>query len=148
MRHVSRILTLDSNVLVAALKKDEFYSERCSQILSKVPDVFVLSEPSIVYQEVCGSLGRRVGEDVAETAKRHLDRIIYPRLLANCDKAFCLSAYPLCSEYDIYAIDAMYLKVALDSYAVMVSLDKEDFIDKVNSRGAGIEAYHVSEFPY
>jgi len=141
-------LTLDSNVLIAALKEDEFYSKRCSETLGKVPDAFILSEPSIVYQEVCGTLARRVGADVADNAKKQLDLIIHPRLLANCNKAFCLSAYPLCSEYNVYAIDAMYLKVALDNHATLVSLDKEDFIDKVNSRTPNIEAYHMSEFPY
>jgi predicted nucleic acid-binding protein len=139
---------LDSNVLIAALKKDESYSEKCSEILSKVPDAFILSEPSIVYQEVCGTLARRVGADVAEDAKKQLDLIIHPRLLVSCNRAFCVSAYPLCSEYNIYAIDAMYLKVALDTRAVLVSLDKEDFTDKVNSKKPNIEAYHVSEFPY
>jgi len=148
MRHVSRVLTLDSNVLIAALKEDELFSERCSKILGKVPDSFVLSEPSIVYQEVCGTLARRVGIDVAGQAKKQLDLIIHPRLLVNCNRTFCVSAYPLCSEYDIYAIDAMYLKVALDNYAVLVSLDKEDFTDRVNSKRPHIEAYHVSEFPY
>jgi len=52
------------------------------------------------------------------------------------------------SEYDIYAIDTTYLKTALGSRAILVSLDKEDFIDKVNSKRPSIEAYHVPEFPY
>jgi len=148
MKQSSRLLSLDSNVLVAALKKDEPYSEKCSEILDKVPDAFILSEPSIVYQEVCGTLARRVGADIADDAKKQLDLIIHPRLLANCNRAFCVAAYPLCSEYNIYAIDAMYLKVALDNHAVLVSMDKEDFIDKVNSKRPNIEAYHVPEFPY
>jgi predicted nucleic acid-binding protein len=146
-RH-NRVLTLDSNVLVAALKEDEPYSARCSEILSKVPDPFILSEPSVIYQEVCGTLARRVGAEVADDAKKQLDRLIHPTLLADCDRAFCVSAYPLCSDYGIYAIDAMYLKTALDNRAVMVSLDKEDFIDKVKSKVSEIEAYHVAQFPY
>jgi predicted nucleic acid-binding protein len=141
-------LTLDSNVLVAALKEDEPYSVQCSEIIGKVPDAFVLSEPSIVYQEVCGTLARRVGAETADDAKKQLDLFIHPSLLADCDRAFCVTAYPLCSEYGIYAIDAMYLKTALDNGAIVVSLDKEDFIDKVNSKGLGVEAYHVSQFPY
>jgi predicted nucleic acid-binding protein len=148
MKKSSRILTLDSNVLIAALKKDEAYSEKCSEILGKLPDAFILSEPSVVYQEVCGTLARRVGADVADDAKKQLDLIIHPRLLANCNRAFCVSAYPLCSEYNIYAVDAIYLKVALDKHAVLVSLDKQEFIDKVNTKSPNIEAYHVSKFPY
>lgn len=148
MKTSSRILTLDSNVLIAALKEDEPHSRKCYKILSAVPDDFVLSEPSIVYQEVCGTLARRIGAKVADQAKKRLDLMIHPRLLNSCNKSFCVSAYPLCSEYNVYAIDAMYLKVALDRFAVLVSLDREDFIDKVNSKKPHIEAYHVSEFPY
>ncbi len=143
----SRILTLDSNVMIAALKDDEPYSHNCAEILRKIPDAFILSEPSIVYQEVCGTLARRVGADVADKARTQLDVVIHPSLLTNCNRTFCVSAYPLCSEYDIYAIDAMYLKTALDNRAVLVSLDKEEFIDKVNSKKPNIEAYHAAEFP-
>jgi len=148
MEPSSRILTLDSNILIAALKADETHSEKCSEILGEVPDAFILAEPSVVYQEVCGTLAKRVGRGVADGAKKQLDLMIHPRLLVNCDRTFCTSAYPLCSKYDIYAIDAMYLKVALDNHAVLASLDKEDFIDKVKSKSPTIEAYHVSEFPY
>lgn len=148
MEQRRRILTLDSNVMIAALKEDEIHSDRCVEILEKVPDRFILSEPSVVYQEVCGTLARRVGAEVGDDAKRQLDLIIHPNFLANCNRAFCISAYPLCPEYDIYAIDAIYLKTALDNRAVLVSLDKEDFIDRVNSKRPNIEAYHVSQFPY
>lgn len=148
MRRDRPLLTLDSNVLVAALKEDEQYSRKCSEILSEVPDSFILTEPSIVYQEVCGTLARRVGADIADDARKQLDLIVHPRLLADCNRVFCLSAYPLCFEYEIYAIDAMYLRVALDRQAVLVSLDKEDFVNKVNSKKPNIEAYHVSEFQY
>jgi len=134
--------------MIAALKADEIHSKKCSEILGEVPYAFVLAEPSVVYQEVCGTLAKRVGKDLGDNAKKQLDLMIHPRLLVNCDRAFCISAYPLCSDYDIYAIDAMYLKVALDNRAVLVSLDKEDFIDRVKSKSPTIEAYHVSEFPY
>ena len=148
MKTSSRLLTLDSNIFIAALKEDESYSDKCSEILEKVPDNFILSEPSIVYQEVCGTLARRTGLDIADEAKKHLDLILHPKLLANCNRAFCVSAYPLCAEYNIYAIDAIYLKTALENNAVLVSLDKEDFIEKVKHKRPDIEAYHISEFPY
>jgi len=142
-----RLLTLDSNVLIAALKEDEPHSEKVSNTKPRARQ-FILSEPSIIYQEVCGTLARRAGVDIADQARKQLDLIIHPRLLVNCDRAFCVSAYPLCAEYDIYAIDAIYLKVALDNRAVLVSLDKEDFIDKLKRKKPPIEAYHVTEFPY
>jgi len=148
MKAARRTLTLDSNVFVAALKTDEPHSDKCAEIVHKVADLFFLSEPSIIYQEVCGTLSRRVGLDVADAAKQQLDLIIHPRLLAPCNKAFCVSAYCLCSEYDIYAIDALYFRAAMDNGAILVSLDKEDFVDRVKSKKPPIEVYHVSDFPY
>lgn len=148
MNQINRLLTLDSNVLIAALKEDEQYSEKCQEILDTVPASFVLLEPSIIYEEVCGTLARKVGIKTADQAKKQLDMIILPKLLINCSKAFYVSAYPLCSEYYIYAIDAIYLKVALDNHTILVSLDKEDFTDKIKAKNQNIEVYHVSEFPY
>ncbi len=138
------MLTLDANVFVAALKEDEPYSNECFKVLKRIPAELVLSEPSVVYQEVCGTLARKVGIDVADLAKRQLDLMIHPKLLFNCNKSFCISAYPLCYEYDIYAIDALYLKVALEINADLVSLD-ESFVKKVNAKGAAVKAYHPSE---
>lgn len=55
-------------------------------------------------------------------------------LLFTCNKVFCTTAYSLCSEFNIYAIDALYLKVALENNSILVSLDKEEFINKINSK--------------
>lgn len=144
----SRNLTLDSNVMIAALKRDEPQSDCCANLLRKVPEEFLLSEPSIIYEEVCGTLCRRIGRTAADEARKQLDRMISPDRLAQCDKSFCISAYPLCSEYDLYAVDALYLRTALKSSAVLVSLDKRDFIDRVNLRRLPIEAFHPAQFPY
>ena len=61
-------------------------------------------------------------------------------------KKTCISAFRLCAEYEIYAIDALYLHVALSNYAILVSLDKE-FIDKLDDR-LPIEVYTVDNYPY
>jgi len=37
-----------------------------------------LAEPSIIYQEVCGTLARKVGIEIAEQARKQLDQIIHP----------------------------------------------------------------------
>ncbi len=148
MKQPSRRLTLDSNVLIAALKADEPHSEKCAQILSKVPNNFQLAEPSIIYQEVCGTLARKTNLDIANMAKKQMDLMINPKLLTNCDKTLCTSAFCLCSEYKIYTIDALYLQVALTNKAIMVSLDKEDFVDRLKQKKLPIEVYSVSDFPY
>jgi predicted nucleic acid-binding protein len=148
MKPLSSLLTLDANVLIAALKADEVHSGECARILGQVPEQFVLAEPSIIYQEVCGTLARKLNLDVASKAKKQLDLMIYPKLLSDCDRKLCTSAFALCSEYGIYAIDALYLQVALTNRAILVSLDKEDFIDKLKNKKQPIETYTVSEFPY
>jgi predicted nucleic acid-binding protein len=134
--------------MIAALKKDEAQSVRCAEILRKIPAEFLLSEPSVIYTEVCGTLARRAGREVAEEARKQMDRMIDPGSVAQCDKTFCLAAYQLCHEYDLYAIDALYLKAALDHGAILVSLDKRDFVDRVKSKHTNIEAFYPSEFPY
>jgi predicted nucleic acid-binding protein len=148
MKTASRLLTLDANVLIAALRQNEPNSEKCAKILSKIPASFALTEPSIIYQEVCGTLARKIGLEEANIARKHLDQIIPPKMLTICDRNLCASSFSLCSEYKIYAIDALYLQVALINGATLVSLDKEDFIDKLNDRELPIEAYTVSDFPY
>lgn len=143
-----RILTLDSNVFVGAVKKDEPHHSKCADILRRVPDSFVLAEPSVVYEEVCGTIARRVGVSEAESAVAELDRLISDRLLFDCDRNFCLSSYTLCSEFRIYAIDALFLRTAITSKSTLVSLDREDFIDRISDNKYGMEAYHADNFPY
>jgi predicted nucleic acid-binding protein len=148
MADVKRVLTLDSNVLVAVLRPEERYAEECKKIMEGIPERFILAEPSVVYQEVCGTLARKAGLGVAAEARRQLDSLVHPRFLTNCGRGFSVSAYPLCAQFGIYAIDAMYLKVAIDRRAVLVSLDREEFIERVNAGGPAVEAYHVADFPY
>jgi predicted nucleic acid-binding protein len=45
-----KILTLDSNIFIAALKRDETYSNKCVDLILMISDSFILAEPSIVYQ--------------------------------------------------------------------------------------------------
>lgn len=148
MSNSKKLLTLDSNVFVGAAKADEKYRKNCIEVLKLVPDKFVLSEPSIVYQEVCGTIARRVGSSEAKEFGEKLDKLVPPELLFVCDRSFCLASYSLCSEYGIYAIDSLYLSVAIGSGGIIVSLDGVDFIDRIKKNHHGVEAYHVSEFPY
>lgn len=67
-------------------------------------------------------------------------------LVFRCDSELCKRAYSLCHEYRVYPMDTLYLRVALDSDAVLVSLDREDFINRVRAANPSIRAYHVSEF--
>ena len=146
MKARSSLLTVDSNIIIAALRTTEPASSKCAQILAKASEDFTLVEPSIIYQEVCGTLARKIDIETANSAKEQLDLLIEQKRLINCDKRTCISAFRLCAKYEIYAIDALYLHVALSNYAVLVSLDKE-FIDKLNDE-LPIEAYSVDNYPY
>jgi predicted nucleic acid-binding protein len=146
MKARSSLLTVDSNIIIAALRTTEPASSKCAKILASASEHFMLVEPSIIYQEVCGTLARKIDLETANSAKEQLDLLIEQKRLINCDKKTCISAFRLCAEYEIYAIDALYLHVALSNYAVLVSLDKE-FIDKLND-GLPIEAYTVENYPY
>ena len=148
MKPHSPLLTIDSNIVIAALRTVEPASEKCAEILAKASEQYVLAEPSIIYQEVCGTLARKTNLKTADKARKKLDLIIEPKLLANCDRRTCLSAFALCAEYKIYAVDALYVQVALANHAILVSLDKEDFIDRLNDKKLPIEAYTVDNFPY
>jgi predicted nucleic acid-binding protein len=148
MKPLSPLLTLDSSVIVAALRAVEPASQICAEILAMVPDQFVLAEPSIVYQEVCGTLARKTNIETADKARKHLDNLIHPRLLTNCDRRLCTQAYKLCAEYNIYAVDALYLQVALDNNATLISLDKEDFIDKLKNKKPTVQAHTPTEFQH
>lgn len=89
------LLTLDANVFIAALKPDEPDSDQCRALIRRVADAFLLSEPSLVYQEVCGTLARRLGGELADNARAQLDAMLLPAFVVNCDRAYCIAAYPL-----------------------------------------------------
>lgn len=143
----SPFLTIDSNIAIAALRALEPCSKKCASLLEEAPEQFIFAEPSIIYQEVCGTLSRKVNFEIANKAKDYLDLIIEPKQLVNCDRNTCISAFTLCAEHKIYAIDALYLHVALTYGAILVSLDKE-FINGLNSAKLPIEAYAIENFPY
>ena len=49
-------------------------------------------------------------------------------------------------EYEIFPIDALYLKTALDFNSILISLDEDNFIRKIKIKNPSIKASHVSEF--
>ena len=142
MKSPNPLLALDSNVLIAAIRTLEPDSEKCDKILAKASDQFILTEPSIIYQEVCGTIARKMNVRFANNAKEQLDLFIPPKRLVNCDRKTCVAAFKLCAEHKIYAVDALYLHVALLNHAILVSLDQE-FIKGLNSDKLPIEAYTV-----
>jgi hypothetical protein len=60
--------------------------------------------------------------------------MINQKLLNSCDKKLCTAAFCLCYEHNINSIDALYLQAALKNKAVIVSLEKKDFIDRLKNK--------------
>ncbi|MEM3464076.1 MAG: hypothetical protein QXL91_04350 [Candidatus Bathyarchaeia archaeon] len=69
-------------------------------------------------------------------------------VLVPCDERFCAKAGLTGAEYDVYSADSLYLQVATDFKSVLVSLDEEEFINKVKAKKPPIEVCHVKDFPY
>lgn len=62
-----------------------------------------------------------------------------------CDDHFCTSAGYTGAMYGTYAMDSLYLETALKHNAVLVSLDEDDFLLRIQRRG-GIKTYHPKDF--
>jgi len=71
------IVTLDSSVIIAALRKQEERHKECRSLLEKVKDgKFIALEPYIVMIEVIAAMRRRTGsKQLAERVKNDLRSI-------------------------------------------------------------------------
>jgi len=47
-------VTLDSNVLISAIKENEQYSKNCKELLSLVGTSFLLYQPTVIITELGG----------------------------------------------------------------------------------------------
>jgi len=138
-------LVLDANVFISAIKKSEEYSEDCGDILRDVWQKYYLIEPRIVILELVNSIARHLGEDVGKKAYKDLLDAIY--LFQDYTTSEELNrVVKLGADYNLYAIDSLYMATALDNNATLVSLDEEDFIDRIKTKDPSFKVFHVSEF--
>ena len=84
--------------------------------------------------------------ELAEKARVELGGVLDSHVTVTCDREFCLRAYPLCHLYGVYAVDSLYLEAAVEAGSILVSLDNEDFINRIKRSKPSIKAMHVSEF--
>lgn len=141
-----RPLTLDSNVFVSKIKGDEAYSDECGALISRVGVDFFLVEPALVLTEVGNAVGRNINLKAAEEEVNTLLRMV--SVLIPCDKVFCVKAGLTGAEYDVYSADSLYLQAAISFRSALVSIDEEEFINKIKAKEPPIEIYHVKDFPY
>jgi len=134
------LLTIDSNVVISAYKRDEEFSEDCLTILKQVPENFKLIEPAIALTEIGRALGRHFGPD---ESKRIVTDLCDMALIVDCGARFCMNAGEKALEYDIYSADALYVETATQYGTKLVTLDDADFLSKLKIRK--FDALHVKE---
>lgn len=141
-----RPLTLDSNIFVSKIKGDETYSNECGALIARVGVDFFLVEPALVLTEVGNAVGRNINLQAAEEEVDTLLKMV--SVLIPCNKGFCIKAGLAGAEYDVYSADSLYLQAAINFKSVLVSLDEEEFINKIKAKKPPIEVHHVKDFPY
>lgn len=141
-----KLITLDSNIFISETKQNEKYSEKCTDIISRIGSDYFLVEPSILLLEIGNAIGRNV--DIKSGVKRVIEVENIVSSFITCDKEFCKKAGINGAQYGIYSADSLYFQTALDSFSILVSLDDNEFIKKLRERNSPIEIYHPKDFPY
>ena len=121
-----KYITIDSSVIVAALREQEEKHEVCKKLLERVKDgEFVALEPYTVLVEVVAAIKRRTkSESLAERIKNDLediDTIKFSDLMSSRAD----SAAEIAKETDVRGMDAIVVQIAKEFNAPLVSLDGE-----------------------
>ncbi len=70
-------VTLDSNVLISAVKKNEKYSKDCKDLLRLVGISFLLYQPAVTITELYNGIGRTKGKTAAKKALKDFYNMVY-----------------------------------------------------------------------
>ena len=144
MPGVIKRATLDSNVFISAVKENEAYSEECREILSQVGASFILYQPTVCITELYNGIGKTKGEPAAKKALKDFYKMVY-HLEDYGSRVQCERVGKTALKYRIYSADAFYLQTSLDFKTMLISLDKEDFIDRIKAKDAGYKVYHARD---
>jgi predicted nucleic acid-binding protein len=139
-------VTLDSNVLISAVKENEEYSRECTEILSQVGTSFVLYQPTLSITELYNAIGKTKGEPAARKALKDFYKMVY-HLEDYGSSSQCERVGKTALKYRVYSADAFYLQTSIDFKTVLISLDEEDFIDRIKSKDDAYKVYHVRDIP-
>ena len=121
-----KALTLDSSVLVAALRKTEEKHKECLLLMKKVKEGdYVAIEPFTVLVEVVAAIRRRTGsQEIALEIKQELLKIDNLRFL-DIDRVAAEAATDIAAETGVRGMDAIVIQIAKEYGTILVSLDKE-----------------------
>ena len=119
-------LTLDSSVIVAALREQEEKHEVCKRLLERVKNgEFIALESYTVLVEVVAAIKRRTGsEHLAERVKSGLENIDSINFL-DLISIRADDAADIAKETGVRGMDAIVIQVAKEFGSPLVSLDME-----------------------
>lgn len=126
-------LTLDSSIIVAALRKEEEKHEECKELLERiVKGEFIALEPYTVLVELVAAIRRRTGsEELSDRVKRDIENIdtIY---FLELTKQRVDKAAKIAYKSGIRGMDAIVVQIAEENKSILLSLDIE-MLDKIKS---------------
>lgn len=121
-----RILTLDSSVIIAALREQEEKQKECFGLIEKIKNAeYIAVEPYTVLVEVVAAIKRRTGsEQLAERVKNDLQGIgsIY---FFDLESYRANEASDIAKKSGMRGMDAIVVQIAKEFDAILVSLDDE-----------------------
>lgn len=126
------LLTLDSSVIVAALRKQEEHYQECQELLKKVRDGFYTAvEPYTVLVETAAAIKRRTGSHkLSERVTKDLLAMDTIHFL-DLDAARAKQAIEIAQHSGVRGMDAIVIQVAEEFGAHLGSLDAE-MLERVN----------------
>lgn len=121
-----KYITLDSSVIVAALREQEEKYEACKKLLERVKNgEFAALEPYTVLVEVVAAIKRRTkSKSLAERVKNDLENIDTIKFL-DLISSRANSAAEIAKETGVRGMDAIVIQIAKEFNASLVSLDEE-----------------------
>ena len=124
-------LTLDSSVIIAALRKQEVLHKPCLLLLQQVSEgKHTALESDIVLVEVTAAIRRRTGSrKLAREVRENLVQLDFLFFLEVTESRM-FSATKIAERFSLKGMDAIIAQIAQEKDSVLVTLDKE-FAKKV-----------------
>ena len=119
-------VTLDSSIIVAALRKQEARHEQCRSLLEKVRDAqHIAIQPYIVLVEVIAAVKRRTDSEHLGSRVKELLQNMDTMNFVELEAARADSAADLASKTGLKGMDAIVVQVAEEFHATLITLDEE-----------------------
>ena len=126
-------LTLDSSIIVAALRKQEEWHKQCRSLLEKVKDAqYIAIQPYTVLVEVVAAVERRTGSQHLARRVKELLQSIDALNFVELEAVRANAASDIASRTGLRGMDAIVVQVAVEFAASLVTLDSE-MLEKTKS---------------